>query len=92
MNVFHFDYSYYSLINLLAYYYYWRLDWNFSYNSQVTHSQQHACPKCSFITNIEEELRDHVQEAHGVDDFMEMLSDEEVKTPKTNAQGKVRTI
>lgn len=55
----------------------------------MTHSAQHACPKCIFITSTEEELRAHVQEMHGVDDFMDILSDDEVKTPKTNAQGRV---
>ncbi|CAL8143843.1 unnamed protein product [Orchesella dallaii] len=58
----------------------------------VTHSQQHACPKCDFITNTEESLRDHVHEAHGADDVVDMLSDDEVKTPKTNAQGKLKTF
>ncbi|ODN01524.1 Protein hunchback [Orchesella cincta] len=58
----------------------------------VTHSQQHACPKCDFITNTEEALRDHVHEAHGADDVVDMLSDDEMKTPKTNAQGKLKTF
>jgi hypothetical protein len=58
---------------------------------QVTHSQQHACPKCSFLTDNEDSLREHVHEAHDVSDF-EVLTDEEARTPKTNSQGKVNVM
>lgn len=57
----------------------------------MTHSTQHrACPNCSFIATNADELRDHLQDIHGGDDLGILSDDEEVKTPKTNAQGKVR--
>lgn len=59
----------------------------------VTHSTEHrACPKCAFIATNEDELREHVQDAHGADDVGMLSEDEEVKTPKTNAQGKLKTF
>jgi len=60
---------------------------------QVTHSQQHACPKCTFLTDNEDILKDHVAEVHDVSDFEELLmTDDEVRTPKTNSQGKVNKM
>lgn len=60
------------------------------YFLKVTHSTEHrACPKCNYVATNDDDLRDHVAESHGPDDLEMLSDDDELKTPKTNAQGKV---
>ena len=56
----------------------------------MTHTQHHACPKCDYLTNSEDKLRDHLQGTHDLSDPIQAMDEDESSTPKMNAQGKVR--
>ncbi|CAG7734849.1 unnamed protein product [Allacma fusca] len=57
----------------------------------VSHSQQHACPKCNFLTSSKDTLRSHLQDSHDINE-QEVITDDEARVPKINSQGKIKTF